>query len=170
MATIPTDAELLLLDEQFCFPIYAASHLLQRTYRPLLEPLGLTYPQYLVMLVLWERDDVPVKELTRRLLLDSGTLSPLLRRLEAQDLVEKLADAGDARRVRVVLTAQGRALQKQAQAVPYTLICRLLQEGGTDAAVQLGQLRSQLRELVSALNESLRAQSASPTSANEDMS
>lgn len=154
-ASPPRLADLLSLDAQFCFPIYAATNLIARTYRPLLEPLGLTYPQYLVMLVLWEHDAVTVKALGERLLLDSGTLSPLVKRLEARRLVKKNADADDARRVVVTLTAKGRALKAEAAKVPEALLCRLLAEGGPDAALHIDGLRRQLQALVRSLSASL---------------
>jgi DNA-binding MarR family transcriptional regulator len=153
--TSPTPAGLLALDAQFCFPVYAAANLIARLYRPLLEPLGLTYPQYLVMLVLWESGPVTVKAIGERLLLDSGTLSPLLKRLEERRLVKKRPDADDARRVVVSLTAKGRALRAEALKVPEALLCRLLAEGGPDAAGRVAALRSQLQELVAALSASL---------------
>ena len=90
----------------------------KKFYRPLLEPLGLTYPQYLVMLVLWERDDLTLSELGERLLLDSGTLTPLLKRLESAGLLQRQRDAGDERKIRVALTAGGSALRFRAEAVP----------------------------------------------------
>jgi DNA-binding MarR family transcriptional regulator len=146
---------LLALDAQFCFPVYAATNLIARAYRPLLEPLGLTYPQYLVMLVLWESEPVTVKALGERLLLDSGTLSPLLKRLEERRLVRKKADPEDARRVVVSLTAKGRALKAEAIKVPEALLCRLLAEGGPDAAVRVDALRRQLQALVASLRASI---------------
>lgn len=155
-ATAPADAQ-LGLDAQFCFPIYAATNLIARAYRPLLEPLGLTYPQYLVMLVLWESGPVTVKTLGERLLLDSGTLSPLLKRLEDRRLVKKRPDAEDARRVIVSPTAKGRALKAEALKVPEALLCRLLAERGPAAAVRVDHLRRQLKDLVSALSASLDA-------------
>lgn len=155
----PSKAERMLsLDEQICFPIYAASNLLQRLYRPLLEPLGLTYAQYLVMLVLWESDDVPVKALSERLLLDSGTLSPLLKRLEAQRLVHKQTDATDRRIMRIGLTSRGRALREDAVRVPETLACRVLGDGGPEAAVRFLELRAQMKSLVTELERALGPQ------------
>jgi DNA-binding MarR family transcriptional regulator len=151
----PMPGDLLALDAQFCFPVYAAAHLIQRLYRDLLAPLGLTYPQYLAMLVLWEHETVTVKALGERLLLDSGTLSPLLQRLEQRRLVKKRKDADDARRVVVSLTAKGRALRADAARVPEALVCRLLQEGGSDAAVHLGALRQQLQGLIGGLQHAL---------------
>ncbi len=111
-----------MLDRQICFALYAASRALTNRYRPLLEPLGLTYPQYLVMLVLWERGAVPVKELGAALQLDSGTLSPLLKRLQAAGLVERRRSTDDERRVLVEPTAAGRELRKRAASVPARIV------------------------------------------------
>ena len=108
----------LALDRQICFALYAASRALTNRYRPLLKPLGLTYPQYLVMLVLWERGAAPVKELGAALQLDSGTLSPLLKRLQAAGLVERRRSEADERQVLVEPTAPGRALRERAASVP----------------------------------------------------
>ena len=108
----------LQLDNQLCFALYSASLAMTRLYKPLLEPLGLTYPQYLALLVLWERDGLAVNELGERLFLDSGTLTPLLKRLEASGLVERQRDPQDERRVRIRLTPQGRALRERAESVP----------------------------------------------------
>jgi len=115
----------LRLDRQLCFALYAASGLVTRAYRPLLEPLGLTYPQYLVMLVLWERTPRTVSELGERLDLDSGTLTPLLKRLEAAGLVARNRDPKDERRVQVTLTPTGAALHDAAAKIPETLACAL---------------------------------------------
>jgi DNA-binding MarR family transcriptional regulator len=105
------------LDAQLCFAIYGAAHAFTRTYKPLLEPLGLTYPQYLVMIALWEDDDQPVKAIGDRLGLDSGTLSPLLKRLEQSGLVARKRDRDDERQVRISLTAKGDELRHQATGV-----------------------------------------------------
>jgi DNA-binding MarR family transcriptional regulator len=108
----------LALDHQLCYALYAASLTMTKLYKPMLAPLGLTYPQYLVMLALWEADDLIVSALGERVSLDSGTLTPLLKRLEASGLIARSRDAADERRVRIQLTAAGRALKTQAQAVP----------------------------------------------------
>lgn len=105
------------LDAQLCFAIYGAAHAFTRTYKPLLEPLGLTYPQYLVMIALWEEDDQPVKAIGDRLGLDSGTLSPLLKRLEQSGLVARKRDRDDERQVRISLTAKGGELRHRATGV-----------------------------------------------------
>ncbi|MBL8936991.1 MAG: MarR family transcriptional regulator [Archangium sp.] len=150
--------DVLSLDQQVCFPIYAASNLLQRIYRPLLEPLGLTYAQYLVMLVLWERDGLTVKDLEARVLLDSGTLSPLLRRLEKQGLLARRPFADDGRVTVLTLTAAGRKLRARAVNVPEALVCRMLGGQRLDEAglTQVATLRSQLQALVGRLEEATR--------------
>ena len=115
--------EALKLSNQLCFAVYAAAHALNKTYKPLLEPLELTYPQYLVMLVLWEGDGLTVKEIGERLFLDSGTLTPLLKRLEAAGRVRRVRDSTDERQVRITLTDAGRALRQLATEVPPALLC-----------------------------------------------
>lgn len=132
----------LLLDQQLCFALYSNSLLMTKLYKPHLEKLGLTYPQYLVMLVLWERDRVTVSELGERLGLDSGTLTPLLKRLEAHGWVQRVRDTDDERRVRLILTEEGRALKQQARAVPEGIRCQL---GGQDDEIRT--LRSALQAL-----------------------
>ncbi len=107
-----------LLDEQLCFALYSAGLALTKAYRPILEPLDLTYPQYLVMMCLWQRDGLPVRELGQRLHLDSGTLTPLLKRLEARGLLARTRDVADERRVLVTLTDDGRRLGERAAAIP----------------------------------------------------
>ena len=113
--------DVLRLDRQICFRLYAASNLLTRLYRPVLTELGLTYPQYLVMLTLWESAPQSVGDIGERLYLDSGTLTPLLKRLEIAGLVSRERDTADERRVLVTLTKAGRALKQQAKKVPSTL-------------------------------------------------
>ncbi|MEO8673924.1 MAG: MarR family transcriptional regulator [Tahibacter sp.] len=121
--------EALQLSRQLCFPLYAAGNLLGRLYRPLLDAIGLTYPQYLVMLALWERDARSVGELGETLFLDSGTLSPLLKRLEQAGLVQRRRAIDDERRVVVALTAQGLALRDRAADVPEAMLCRIPLKG-----------------------------------------
>ncbi|MCU0925344.1 MAG: MarR family transcriptional regulator [Hydrogenophaga sp.] len=114
----PLSEQALLLDNQLCFALYSASLAMTKLYKPLLESLGLTYPQYLALLVLWEQDGVTVSELGERLSLDSGTLTPLLKRMEAAGLLARLRDAADERRVLIRLTAEGRKLKTRAQRIP----------------------------------------------------
>ena len=108
----------LQLDHQLCFALYSASLAMTKLYKPLLDEIGLTYPQYLAMLVLWEHDGVAVSELGERLHLDSGTLTPLLKRLEVAELVTRLRDVQDERRVLIRLTAAGRKLRTRAARIP----------------------------------------------------
>lgn len=110
--------ESLLLDNQLCFALYSASLAMTKLYKPLLDVLGLTYPQYLVMLVLWERDDLMVSELGERLSLDSGTVTPLLKRMETAGLISRLRATDDERKVYIRLTAAGRKLKARAAKVP----------------------------------------------------
>ena len=108
----------LRLDNQLCFALYSASLAMTKLYKPLLDELGITYPQYLVLLVLWERDGITVSELGERLSLDSGTLTPLLKRLETAGWVSRLRDTQDERRVLVRLSAAGRELKQRAARIP----------------------------------------------------
>ncbi|MFL6660131.1 MAG: MarR family winged helix-turn-helix transcriptional regulator [Massilia sp.] len=143
---------LLALENQFCFALYSASHAMTKTYKPMLDRLGLTYPQYLVMLVLWEQDAILVKEIGARLFLDSGTLTPLLKRLEANGLLSRNRDPHDERQVRIVLTAQGRALRTQAETIPEQVLCASGQE-----VADLGRLRSELAQVRDDLFKSLES-------------
>ena len=122
MLPTTTDNTALLLDNQICFALYSSSLAMTKLYKPLLEALGLTYPQYLVMLVLWERDGLMVSELGERLFLDSGTLTPLLKRMGSSGLVVRLRDVKDERCVHVTLTAAGRKLQTQAGKIPECIL------------------------------------------------
>ncbi|MFB8280121.1 MarR family winged helix-turn-helix transcriptional regulator [Nocardia colli] len=137
----------LTLDEQICFPLYAASRAMTAVYRPKLERLGLTYPQYLVMLALWERDGRSVGEVCHALALDSGTLSPLLKRLEAAGFVRRQRAADDERRVDIELTERGRALRAEARGIP----AEMAEACGLSVDEFLA-LRATLRRLTSALS------------------
>ena len=112
------ETEALLLDRQLCFPLYAAARKIVAAYTPVLKPLGLTYTQYLVMLVLWEKDGIGVGQLCARLRLDSGTLTPVLKKLEERSLLERRRSGKDERVVILTLTEQGRALREQALGIP----------------------------------------------------
>lgn len=115
--------DMLALDQQVCFALYSTQLAMTKVYRRVLKSLNLTYPQYLVMLVLWEKDCQSVSEIGERLFLDSATLTPLLKRLEAAGLLRRERSRRDERQVEVVLTEQGAALKEQAQAVPEAVIC-----------------------------------------------
>jgi MarR family transcriptional regulator, organic hydroperoxide resistance regulator len=143
------------LDQQLCFALYHASRALIRAYGPLLEPLGLTYPQYLVMLVLWAEKTASVKELGQRLALDSGTLTPLLKRLEQSGLVSRRRDPADERVVQIEITAQGRDLQAKARNVPVELVCRLgMDVGDAQERLRFARLRQELVELAERIERS----------------
>ena len=110
-------AGMLALDRQLCFAVYSAAHALNRAYKPLLDPYGLTYPQYIALMTLWEEDGRTVKALGEKLGLDSGTLSPLLKRLEAAGYIHRARDKNDERQVLITLTDKGRAMKKDAVAI-----------------------------------------------------
>ena len=145
--------DFLKLDQQLCFAVYAAAHAFTRFYKPRLDALGLTYPQYLVMMVLWEKDGLTVKGIGERLFLDSGTLTPLLKRLETAGLVTRRRDDIDERQVRIDLTGPGRALKATAASVPL----KVYAAGGMDQLkfnalkADLLRLRDQLDTAIDAL-------------------
>jgi DNA-binding MarR family transcriptional regulator len=145
----------LSLDRQLCFALYSASRAMTAAYRPILGELNLTYPQYLVMLVLWEEGRITVGGLGERLQLDSGTLSPLLKRLEAIGFVHRERSLDDERSVHVTLTPAGRRLERRAECIPERLFAStgLTQQDAAD-------LRDAVRQLTDALNASLRKECA----------
>jgi DNA-binding MarR family transcriptional regulator len=144
-----SDAEAMpRLDSQICFAVYSTLHAINKAYAPLLEKVELTYPQYLVMLVLWEGDDVTVKAIGERLHLDSGTLTPLLKRLEANGHIQRMRDPKDERQVRVKLTEAGKDLRRQAREIPGQ-IARAMGRPNED----LKAVRKELRRIRSALTE-----------------
>jgi DNA-binding MarR family transcriptional regulator len=145
----------LRLDQQLCFALYSASRAMTAAYRPVLTAMNLTYPQYLVMLVLWEEGSVTVGRLGERLQLDSGTLSPLLKRLEGNGFVRRERSADDERQVDVTLTPAGRRLERRAQCIPEKLF------GSTDVTErQAADLRDAVRQLTDALDASRRKETA----------
>jgi MarR family transcriptional regulator, organic hydroperoxide resistance regulator len=143
--TTPTAGNPLSLEQQVCFALAVASRSVIALYRPVLEPMGLTHPQYLVMLALWESEPLSVRELASLLQLDPGTLSPLLKRLEAAGLVRRQRDARDERALAVELTPKGRRLRRRALAVPPAVVERL----GMDVA-ELQHLHGQLTRVIAA--------------------
>lgn len=138
----------LLLDNQLCFLIYSTNLALNQVYRQLLAPLGLTYPQYLVMLVLWEKDQLTVSDIGERLFLESSTLTPLLKKLEAADLITRQRSSKDERQVIITLTPQGQALQLQAIDIPNQLA-----QAASCSPTALLALKDQLSELRTHLNK-----------------
>lgn len=140
------DSDLLKLDNQLCFALYAATRAMTRTYRERLDPIGLTYPQYLVLIVLWETDGLTVSQLGHRLLLDSGTLTPLLKRLETAGLVTRNRRVEDEREVEIWLTQRGREMQRGAASARELVVCRL-----SMSEAEIGELRRELMDLVGRL-------------------
>lgn len=156
-ATAGTEADHLRLDRQICFSLNAASRAFGGVYRVLLKDLGLTYPQYLVMLVLWEHGELPVKTLGEHLRLDSGTLSPLLKRLEAAGLVRRERSAADERSVHAHLTEEGTALRERALSVPRRIAAAT--GFGLD---EINDLRTRLDRLTAALDAADLDEAAPP--------
>ncbi|GAA2361403.1 MarR family transcriptional regulator [Saccharopolyspora halophila] len=139
------------LDRQLCFALYSASRAFTNLYRPFLDDLELTYPQYLVLLALWERESLTVKELGTALRLDSGTLSPLLKRLEARGLLARSRSVDDERSVRVELTGEGRELRQRGREIPQRMVAATGMELG-----EIDELRSTLENLTAVLNDAAR--------------
>ena len=119
--------EQLKLDNQLCFPVYAASRLITREYQPFLDRLGITYPQYLVLMILWEEDGMPVNDIAKKLILNTNTITPLLKRMENQGIIKRKRSRQDERKVIVQLTAKGRELQEEAVLIPEKLAGRLVE-------------------------------------------
>ncbi|HEI8868108.1 MarR family winged helix-turn-helix transcriptional regulator [Serratia sp. AKBS12] len=133
---------MLLLDQQMCFALYSANLALHKVYRKLLNQLDLTYPQYLVMLVLWERDEITVSDIGERLFLDSATLTPLLKRLEAAGLLLRYRAVNDERQVIIALTDAGHALREKARSIPEAVMC------ATDCSLdEVSSIKQQLEKL-----------------------
>ncbi|MBC7132347.1 MAG: winged helix-turn-helix transcriptional regulator [Roseovarius sp.] len=160
----PSEGDPLCLDRQLCFALYAASNLMVRAYRPLLAPLGLTYAQYLVMLVLWREGAIGVGDLCRRLFLDSGTVTPLLKRMEKAGLVQRRRDDRDERRVVVTPTPHGMALRDRATTIPDTLARRL---AGHLTVAEAEGLRTTMRRLVAVLADGVSGPAAPGAKAPE---
>lgn len=138
----------LALDNQFCFALYSTNLALHKLYRQLLAPMNLTYPQYLVMLVLWEKDDITVSDIGERLFLDSATLTPLLKRLESAGMISRQRSRQDERQVVITLTESGRALQQQATKIPEAISCAMSCDNDAIREIkqQLEQLRNQFQQ------------------------
>lgn len=143
--------EQLKLENQVCFPIYAASRLITRAYQPLLENMGLTYPQYLVLMVLWETDCISVNVITDKLILNTNTITPLLKRMETQDLIKRERSGNDERRVIISLTPKGKELKAKAGSVPAELV-KKLDVGDLDLQ-EIIDLRDKLNRLIQAIRD-----------------
>jgi DNA-binding MarR family transcriptional regulator len=155
MTDLPSPS--VALDDQLCFALYAASRAVTARYRPMLDQLGVTYPQYLVLMLLWEEDGQTVGQLGARLALDSGTLSPLLKRLTAAGLVTRHRRADDERSVSIRLTEAGRVLEAPACSISAEMIDALAMN-----AAEFAQLKTQLRVITRRLGESAAAPAAGP--------
>jgi len=142
--------EHLKLKNQLCFPIYAASRLITRSYQPYLDKIGLTYPQYLVMLVLWEEDNLPVTEISSRLILNTNTVTPLLQRLEKLGLITRDKSDNDIRKVIINLTEKGRALAEEAENIPVKLGTEIASSGFT--VDELLQLKTDIYKIIDTLS------------------
>ncbi|KAB0563471.1 MarR family transcriptional regulator [Pseudomonas palleroniana] len=148
MSKNPDPCQSLMLDNQLCFALHSTSLLMTKVYKPLLQALGLTYPQYLAMMVLWEEDGLTVSEISNRLLTDPGSLTPLLKRLEAEGLLSRTRNREDERVVVVELTDSGRALQDKAMGIPQCILGA--------SGLELEQLRKLQADLV-ALRSNLQS-------------
>jgi DNA-binding MarR family transcriptional regulator len=142
----------LEIENQYCFPIYAASRVVIKLYTPLLHELGLTYPQYLTMLVLWQYNKLSVNDIGNKLMLESNTLTPLLKRLEKQGLISRNRSTHDERVVEISLTKEGLNLKKQASTIPEKLACSLSSSG--IAKEELEQMKKTLLKLITTSEES----------------
>ncbi len=145
---MPDGAQTPTLDDQLCFALYSTAHAVTRAYKPLLDEYGLTYPQYLVLLVLWEQDGMSVKDIGDRLFLDSGTLTPLLKRMESAGFLKRSRDPKDERQLRVNLTAKAQDLRAKARDIAFNLFCQFGQTLPELVALreELNQLRAQLQK------------------------
>ncbi len=143
---IPKD-EALKLDNQLCFALYVCSKEIIKKYKPLLDPLGLTYTGYITLLALWEEDEVTVKDLGRKLYLDSGTLTPLLKKLEASGYIKRIRSVSDERKVVIKLTKDGQELKSKAYEIPQDLICSVKFEAA-DAANLLSNLHKIMEKIL----------------------
>jgi DNA-binding MarR family transcriptional regulator len=142
--------EQLKLENQLCFPVYAASRLITREYQPYLEKLGITYPQYLVLMILWENDRLTVTDIARKLILNTNTITPLLKRMEQTGLIARKRSPEDERKVMIELTDKGRAMQEEAARIPEALVNQLIK--GDLKAGELIELKSRLTALIRLLS------------------
>ncbi len=140
--------EQLKLDNQICFPIYAASRLITREYQPHLDKLGITYPQYLVLMVLWENDNLTVNDITKKLILNTNTITPLLKRMESQGLITKQRSGDDERKVIITLTGKGKNMQTDAAEIPEKLAASLTESINVE---QLSDLKEKLYQVINFL-------------------
>ena len=143
--------EQLKIDNQLCFPVYATSRLIIREYQPYLDKLGITYPQYLALMVLWEKDGITVNEITKKLILNTNTVTPLLKRLEKLGLIKRIRSRSDERKVLIMLTESGKKMEEEAVKIPEQLAAKLLE--GPLNIDNLKQLKVQLHQIIDFLSK-----------------
>lgn len=142
----------LLLQNQLCFPLYAAARKIVAAYHPLLKALDLTYAQYVTLMVLWEEKEISMHQLGKRLYLDSGTLTPVLKKLEAAGYIRRYRDPQDEWNLIAALTDQGLALRDKAKTIPHAMTCKLNQKGTLFSPEEMAQLKKELYALIAALD------------------
>jgi DNA-binding MarR family transcriptional regulator len=142
--------EQLKLENQLCFPVYATSRLITREYQPFLDSLGITYPQYLVLMILWEEDGIPVNDIAKKLILNTNTITPLLKRMEQQGIIKRKRSRQDERKVIVQLTAKGLEMREEASLIPQQLAARLVE--GDLKVDDLVRLKESLDSLIRSLS------------------
>ncbi|MBQ1868326.1 MULTISPECIES: MarR family winged helix-turn-helix transcriptional regulator [Selenomonas] len=150
MSNKPT-CDPLLLENQLCFPLYACARKIVAAYTPFLKELGLTYPQYITMMVLWQYNKISMRDLGKLLYLDSGTLTPLLKKLEAMGYLKRYRNPEDERILMVSITDKGTALRNDAEKVPYQMGCLVNQKGELFASEEVDKLKEQLYQIIHAL-------------------
>lgn len=148
------DYEQLKLENQLCFPFYAVSRLIIRAYQEDLDRLGITYPQYLVLMVLWEKDGISVNEITEKLILNTNTVTPLLKRMEAMQLITRTPSTVDQRKIIIQLTSQGLAMRESAAEIPLKLMNKLNLEASDVQIAEALHLKNKLYELIKVLDKS----------------
>ena len=148
------DYEQLKLENQLCFPFYAVSRLIIRAYQEDLDRLGITYPQYLVMMVLWEKDGISVNEIAEKLILNTNTVTPLLKRMEAMQLITRTPSTVDQRKIIIQLTSQGLAMRESAAEIPLKLMNKLNLEASDVQIAEALHLKNKLYELIKVLDKS----------------
>ena len=141
----------LLLENQLCFPLYACARKIVAAYNPFLKELGLTYPQYITMMVLWENNKVAMRDLGKRLYLDSGTLTPVLKKLEAMGYLKRYRNPEDERILMVSITDEAKALRQEAEKIPYQMGCLVNQKGELFSGEDVGTLKEQLYQIIHTL-------------------
>lgn len=141
----------LLLENQLCFPLYACARKIVAAYNPFLKELGLTYPQYITMMVLWENNKVAMRDLGKRLYLDSGTLTPVLKKLEVMGYLKRYRNPEDERILMVSITDEGKALRQEAENIPYQMGCLVNQKGELFSGEEVGTLKEQLYQIINTL-------------------